>query len=485
MTPAILAIDQGTSGTKAAVVGADGRLLAEAYRPVAVSCPGPGIVEVDPHDLLSSVLDSGREALAAAATPVVGVSLANQGETVLAWDRSTGTPLSTCVVWQDRRATDTCARLAHVAERLAEISGLPLDPYFTAPKMRWLRDNVTAEGVVTSTDTWLLHHLTGAFVTDAATASRSMLLDVERVEWSDEAWDLFGLDGEQRPEVVPCDAVVGRTDAFGPSLPVAGVVVDQQAALWAQRATEVGAAKCTYGTGAFLVVNVGDRPVRSRSGLALSLAWEADGQRRWCLDGQVHTAGRAVAWLRDIGVLDDVAQIDALAAQVDDTAGVYFVPTLAGLAAPYWEPGVQGAFFGLTLAATRSHLVRAVCLGIAAQVADLAGAAAADLGTPVTTLKIDGGLTRSRVLAQLQADLLGAPVEVCTVTEATVLGAADFGMRALTGLPVALPANGRVVEPVQDRAWAAETLARWRTGLDLARRWNERLLGETPCTTSQ
>ncbi|MGH3373775.1 MAG: FGGY family carbohydrate kinase, partial [Actinoallomurus sp.] len=430
----VLAIDQGTSATKALVVRPDGTLAGQAERPFRTVSPSPGQVEVDPLDLLDSVLSAGRAALDEAGGPRPGVvALANQGETVLAWDRATGRPLSRCLVWQDRRAVEVCDRLRDHAGWLTELTGLPLDPYFSAPKMAWLREHETSDGVVTTSDSWLLHRLTGAFVTDAATASRSLLFDLAERRWSDEAWEIFGLAGDERPRVVRSDEVVATTSAFGGEVPVAGVIVDQSAALWAQRCRDLGDVKCTYGSGAFLVANCGSRPARSAAGLSASVAWTVAEGPRWCLDGQIYTVGTALTWLSSVGLLDGAADLDRLGDTVQDTAGAVFVPALAGLAAPYWQPGATGAFVGLTLAVTRAHLARAVCEGIAAQVTDLAMAAATDLGRPVTGLRVDGGLTRSRVLMQLQADLLQCPVEVFASPHATAFGAADLAARALGG----------------------------------------------------
>ncbi|WP_283136298.1 FGGY family carbohydrate kinase [Rhizohabitans arisaemae] len=472
MNGIVLALDQGTSSTKALLVDSGGTVLAEVDRPVSVVAPAPGAVEVDPMSLLTSVLEAGREAVARAGVRPGAVALANQGETVLAWDRADGRPLSPGIVWQDRRAAVVCDRMREHADRLAEITGLPLDPYFSAPKMRWLRDRLGPGGVITTTDTWLLYRLTGEFVTDVTTASRGMLLDLDSATWSEEAWELFGLE-EERPRLARNDEVIGATGAFGGCVPVAGIVVDQQAALWAQRCRETGDAKCTYGTGAFLLANTGDRPVRSGHGLTGSLAWDLAGERRWCLDGQVYTVGQALTWLTGVGLLDDPEDLDRLGTTVTDTAGVAFVPSLAGLAAPHWQPDAAGAFLGLNLAATRAHLARAVCMGIAAQVADLAEAVVADLGAPLTRLRVDGGLTRSRLLMQLQADLLQTPVEVAHAPHATALGAADLALRATAGRSLPEPPPARVVEPAQDAAWAREQQARWRTALDLTRRWSE------------
>lgn len=471
---AVLAIDQGTSATKAVVVEPDGTVLSEIDRPVHVTIPSPSAVEVDPEALLATVVEAGQEAVATAGARIGVMALANQGETVLAWDPATGRPLSPALGWQDRRASTVCDRMRAHEETLRALTGLPLDPYFSAPKMAWLRDRIGPGGVITTTDTWLLHHLAGEFVTDATTASRSMLLDLASATWSDEAWRLFGLS-EDRPRVARNDEVIGTTDVFGsPSVPVAGIVVDQQASLWAQRCREPGAAKCTYGTGAFLLANAGAHPVRSGHGLTTSIAWDLADERRWCLDGQVYTVGQAVSWLAEVGLLDGPGDLDRWGSSVGDTAGAVFVPSLAGLAAPHWQPQATAAFLGLALGTSRAHLCRAVCMGIAAQVVDLVAAAATDLGTPPRRLRVDGGLTRSRLLMQLQADLLQTPVEVSEVAaHATALGAADLALRATAGQSLPDPPV-RVVEPSRSADWAAEELDRWRAALDLTRQWAER-----------
>jgi glycerol kinase len=421
----ILAIDQGTSATKALVLGPGNEVLGSAEEPVHPrSVPGGG-VEQDPEELYQSVIGAGTAALAAARGARAGaLALANQGETVLAWDRRSGRALTPAIVWQDRRSAGICERLAGSAGRLTEITGLPLDPYFAAPKMTWLRENLTADGVVTTTDTWLLTRLGAGYVTDAATASRTLLLDLDGADWSAEACAAFGLDPAALPTVTDCAAVVGETTAFGTPLPVAGLAVDQQAALLAERCFAAGEAKCTYGTGAFLLAATGPAPVRSTAGLAASVAWRLGGSARYCLDGQVYTAGAAVRWLTELGLVAGADGLDAAGGSVAGTAGAVFVPALAGLGAPHWRPGARGAFLGLGLEVTRAHLARAVVEGIAASVALLAASVAADLGAPLTRLRADGGLTRSRLLVQAQADLLQAPVEVSRSPDATAAGVA-------------------------------------------------------------
>lgn len=424
----VLAIDQGTSGTKAVVVDGD-RVLGAAELPVRPRYLPDGGVEQDPAELLDSVLGAGRRAVAEAGAPVDCVGLANQGETVLAWQPRTGDPLGPAVGWQDRRSGEVCSRLGGAAEVVRQRTGLVLDPYFSAPKMRWIRDQGITGGVVTTTDSWLLHRLTGEFVTDAATASRSLLTDLDTAAWDERLLELFGLGGEEMPRVVGCDEVVGRTTAFGQPTAVGGLVVDQQAALLAQRCLERGEAKCTFGSGAFLLVNAGSTAARSTSGLSTSLAWRVLGGRAYCLDGQVGTAASAVRWLEQLGLLDGAEDLDRVAAP--DSGGVFCAPALAGLSAPWWEPGAQAAFTGMTLSTEAGHLVKALVDGLAAQVAELADCVARDLGRPLRRLRVDGGLTRSTVLMQAVADLVQVEIDVYPSAHATALGAAGFARAAL------------------------------------------------------
>jgi len=420
---------------------------------------------------------AGGQALAAAGVPAHAVALANQGETVLAWDRASGTPLTPAIVWQDRRSASVCRRLADQAAGLSELTGLPLDPYFAAPKMTWLRENLTREGTVTTTDTWLLHRLGAGYVTDAATASRTMLLDLDAATWSERACAAFGLDPAALPAVTDCAGVVGETAAFGRPLPVAGIAVDQQAALLAEGCLAAGDAKCTYGTGAFLLVTTGPEAARSKAGLSASVAWRLGGELTYCLDGQVYTAGSALRWLAGAGVIGAPDELDATAGTVPDAGGVTFVPALAGLGAPHWDPAARGALTGLHLGTERGHLARAVAEGIAASVALLAEAAAADLAGPLTGLRVDGGLTKSRLLMQAQADLLQVPVLICRSADATALGVAALA-RLGTG-DAATPAEAvgpagveEVAEPSITADQAAERLGVFRSAVErtLARR---------------
>jgi glycerol kinase len=459
----VLAIDQGTSSTKALVVADGGEVIGEGNAPVHPQAGAEGAVEQDPNELLQSIIDAGRAALAAAKADVGAVGIANQGETVLRWDPERGEPFGPALSWQDRRAASVTRELADHADRLTELTGLPLDPYFAAPKMTWLRRRDGEGGVVTTVDAWLNQRLAGAFVTDAATASRTLLLDLDRTEWSDEACSLFELDPEKQPEIVDCAAPVGETNAFGGTLPVTGLAVDQQAALFAESCFEAGEAKCTYGTGAFILATAGENVVHSRSRLAACVAWRLGGTTTYCLDGQVYTAGSVVSWLRELDLISEAADLDRLDSGGED---VVFVPSLAGLGAPFWAPEARGGWLGLGLATRRSDLVRAVIWGIAAQVASLAKAMGSDMSQPLDRLRVDGGLTRSTSLMQAQADLLRARVELYPSPDATALGAGALA-RIGSG-EVSAPADAvgdwspaAVFEPKMSAEEAAERLARW------------------------
>ncbi|MFD7136702.1 FGGY family carbohydrate kinase [Streptomyces sp. NPDC059894] len=459
---AILAIDQGTSGTKAIVVDADEGTVAiaeETVRPTYL--PGGG-VEQNPRELLDSVLTAGRRAMSTAGRPIAAVALANQGETVLAWDLATGTPLSPAIVWQDRRAESVCDELADRSAALAARTGLVLDPYFSAPKMAWLRRNLTREGVVTTTDTWLVHHLTGEFVTDASTASRSLVFDLDSASWDGELADWFGLGTERMPRIAASDEVVGTTRAFGPEVPVAGLIVDQQAALVAEACLEQGTAKCTYGTGAFLLANTGLNAVRSSAGLTTSVAWQAEGETLYCVDGQVYTVASAVRWLQDLGLVRSATEIDQLVAA--DSEGVLCVPAFAGLAAPWWRPDATASFTGMTLSTRREHLVLALLQGIAAQVTELAALVGRDLGRPLTRLRADGGLTNSAALMQAQADIAQLPVDIYPSAHATPLGAAALARCALDpALSLKEAVGDWAPSTVYEPRWSADRAQEFRT----------------------
>jgi len=462
----ILAIDQGTSGTKAIVLSPTDGILSVAEVPINPVYLPDGGVEQDPRALLDSVLEAGRRALADAGRPVDAVSLANQGETVLAWDPATGEPLTRALVWQDGRAAGLCQELEPHREQIESRTGLALEAYFSAPKMAWLRREWTGTGVVTTSDTWLLHQLSGEFVTDVTTASRSLVLDLDARTWDDELLDLFGLADEALPRIVACDEVLGTTTRFGDPVPVAGQIVDQQAALFAQGCLSPGQAKCTFGTGAFLLVNTGATAPRSTAGLTTSVAWTLRGNTDYCLDGQVFTVASAIRWLTDIGMISGAPELDRVAA--DGAGGALCVPALAGLAAPWWRSEARASFAGIGLATTRGNLVAAVLEGIAAQVAELVATVERDTGEALSVLRVDGGPTRSATLMQATADLCQIPIEIYASQHATALGAAAMGRLALD--PALSPedaAGGGAQGPTYTPKWSADRagafLARWRT----------------------
>ena len=425
----ILCIDQGTSGTKAVVVDGEDRILAITEIAIRPVYRAGGIVEQDPMELMASVMDAASRAVAQAAVPIDGVTLTNQGETVLAWDPETGRPLSPMVVWQDSRAQSVCDPIADKADLVAQRTGLVLDPYFTAPKLAWLRRNVTTEGVVTTSDAWILHQLTGQMVTDVSTASRSLVTSLDEVSYDDELLSLFDLQGERMPRIAANDEVIGETSAFGSTVPVGGLVVDQQAALLAESCLEAGEAKCTFGTGAFLLANLGEVPTRSTAGLTVSAAWRVDGRTAYCSDGQVYTAASAIRWLQDVGLLNGPTELDLIC--TDDAHGATCVPAMAGLAAPWWKSDAQAVFHGIGLATSRADLVTAVLQGLAAQVAELGDLVAKDLGKPLRRLRVDGGLTRSWVFMQTVADLMQIEIDVYPSAHATPLGAVALARKAL------------------------------------------------------
>ena len=433
----ILAIDQGTSATKALLVGPGNEVLGRAEVPVATTAVDGGGVEADPEELWRSVVSAGERALAAARAPAHAVALANQGETVLAWDKATGKPLSRAIVWQDRRSAAICERLRSREGELARITGLPLDPYFAAPKMTWLRENVTADGVVTTTDSWLLHRLGGGvrhrrgdrLPHDAARPGRDPVVR-------------SGLRGVRpRRRGAPARRRLRRGDRGDPDFGNRASGTSRfrsPGSRWTsrRRSTRTAAyARATpsapTGPGRSCSSRPGETAARSSAGLSASVAWRLAGTAAYCLDGQVYTAGSALRWLTEIGVLPAPADLDRVAGTVPDSGGVTFVPALAGLGAPQWAPHARGQLAGLQLSTGRGHIARAVAEGIAASVALLAGAAAADLGGPLTSLRVDGGLTRSRVLLQAQADLLQVPVLASRTPDATALGVAALASLAL------------------------------------------------------
>ncbi|TYO96376.1 glycerol kinase [Geothermobacter ehrlichii] len=439
----ILAIDQGTTGTTALLVDGDLHIRDRVNVEFPQHFPQPGRVEHDPEEIWTSVRAAVTGLLERAdcrATDIAAIGITNQRETVLIWERESGRPCGNAIVWQDRRTADICDELkARGLEPLfRQRTGLVFDPYFSGTKLTWMlrqspelaeraADGSLACGTI---DSFLVWRLTGgrAHVTDVSNASRTLLLNLESLDWDMELADRLGIPLALLPEVRPSSQVYGTTcglDFLPDGIPVAGMAGDQQAALFGQACFEPGDGKCTYGTGAFLLVNTGDRPVTSGSGLLTTVAWQIDGQTCYALEGSAFIAGAAVQWLRDgLGLIESSADIEALARQVPDSGGVVFVPALTGLGAPHWRPEARGGIFGLTRGTTRAHLARATLDGIALQIYELAAAMAEDLGEPLGEFRVDGGAAANDLLMQLQADLLRTDVVRPETIETTALGAA-------------------------------------------------------------
>ena len=466
----IMAIDQGTTSSRTVIFSHDGTVLASAQETLSQHYPQPGWVEHDAEEIWTTQLRCCRLALQRSglgAADLAAVGIANQRETVLLWDADTGTPLGNAIVWQCRRTAERCAELeaAGWGDRVAALTGLRLDPYFSASKLEWLLANrpgakdLLRRGRLRAgtIDSFLVWRLTGgrSHVTDFSNASRTMLLDLERLEWAGELLDLFGVPAEVLPNLRASSGFIGTTDPslFGAAVPIAGIAGDQQAALFGQGGLEKGASKNTYGTGCFLLVNTGDRPVAAENGLVSTVAWALEppgapatdpvrgvapgaaaraAARRvtYALEGSVFTAGAAVQWLRDgLGIIANAAEIGPLAAQVPDTGDVYFVPALTGLGAPYWDPQARGLLIGITRGTTMQHIARAAEEAICFQVGAVLEAMSRTAGVDVSSLRVDGGAAGDDFLLQLQADLTGVQVVRPRLRETTALGAA-----ALAGL---------------------------------------------------
>ena len=479
----ILAIDQGTTGSTSFVFDDTGRVVGRGYAEFGQHFPNPGWVEHDAAEIWDVTRTVARRALAGAGVDgrqLDAIGITNQRETVVGWDPASGRPIHHALVWQDRRGAGRCDQLKAAGHEplVRERTGLVLDPYFSATKIEWLLDNVErAAGAKFGTvDSWLAYKLCGEHVTDLSNAARTMLFDIGKRRWDPELCELFGVDPGSLPTALPSAGLFGTTTEFGGEVPVTGIAGDQQAALFGQACDRPGAAKNTYGTGSFVLLNAGIGLPNPDPGLLATIAWGIGDQVTYALEASIFVTGAAVQWLRDgLGIIESAAETEALAASLDGNDGVYFVPALTGLGSPWWDPYARGTVVGLTRGSGRAHLARAALEAIAYQTVDAVRAQEESTGRRLEALKADGGAVANRWLMQFQADLLGVPVVVPQIPETTALGAAYLagigaGVWQRDEIPGMWEAS-RTYEPKMDRDRAAELLDQWHRALERSRGW--------------
>lgn len=464
MAKYIMAIDQGTTSTRACLVTPDGRLAAQVSEPFEQIYPKPGWVEHDPETIWGTVgrtVKAVLEKVGARGADVAAIGITNQRETVVVWDAKTGRPISNAIVWQCRRTHEACEKLrkAGQARGIRAKTGLVLDPYFSATKIQWILKNVKGAAArakagelrAGTIDSFLLDKLTGVHKTDVSNGSRTMLMNIGRVAWDDDLLKLFGVPASLLPEIAPSSGEFGRTrglDFLPDGIPVTGIAGDQQAALFGQAAFREGEAKCTFGTGSFLLLNTGSKRRSSRAKLLTTIAWQIGSQKPvYALEGGAFVCGAAVQWLRDgLGLISKSAEVEALASTVSDAAGVEFVPALTGLGAPHWRADARGVITGLTRGTTKAHIARATLEAMALQNADILAAMEKDLGRRLKTVRVDGGASANNLLMQMQADVQGTPVVRPMNVETTAMGAAY-----LAGLGVGLWTSLEEIEKIWAR----------------------------------
>jgi glycerol kinase len=494
--PVILALDQGTTSSRAIVFDHAGGIVSVGQQEFRQVFPQSGWVEHDATEIWATQLAVAHQALDRAgvkAEDVAAIGITNQRETTVVWDRATGTPIHNAIVWQDRRTAGFCDSLkaAGRGPAIQQKTGLVIDAYFSGSKLRWLLDNVPGararaergELAFGTIDTWLASKLTGGalHVTDVSNASRTMLYDIVKGDWDDELLEWLGVPRAVLPQVRASSELLGRTATglFDAPIPVAGIAGDQQAALFGQQCFGRGLAKNTYGTGCFMLMNVGNQAVASKHRLLTTVGWKIGGRTDYALEGSVFVGGAVVQWLRDgLGIISHSSEVEALAASVPDAGGVYLVPAFAGLGAPHWDQYARGLMAGITRGTTRAHLARAALEGIAFQVADILDVMKADSGIGLGELRVDGGAAANGLLMQFQADILGVPVARPKVIETTALGAAF-----LAGLAVGFWDSAadvakawqidRRFEPAMGRDEAASRRARWTKALERAKDWEQ------------
>lgn len=488
----IMALDQGTSSSRCIIYDRAGRQISSAQKEFTQIFPKEGWVEHDPEEIWSSQVSVCYEALIKAAATwhnIEAIGITNQRETTIVWDRNTGEPVYNAIVWQCRRTADYCRSLeeAGLADKIKEKTGLLIDPYFSATKIRWILENVEGareraergELLFGTVETWLIWKMTKGRVhaTDYSNASRTMMFNIHDLKWDEELLDIYKIPASMLPEVRPSSGFFGETesDLFAGSIPVAGAAGDQQAALFGQMCFDEGMAKSTYGTGCFLLMNTGEKPVTSKNGLLTTVAWGLDGKVSYALEGSVFVCGAVIQWLRDeLGIISSAAESEGLAKAVSDNGGVYLVPAFAGLGAPYWDPGARGILTGLTRGSSRNHIVRAALESMAYQCYDLLKAMESDLGRNLTGLRVDGGACANGFLMQFQSDILNTAVYRPEIIETTSLGAAYLAGLA-TGYwknTADLKANVRpaeVFEPSMDEELRKKLIKGWHEAVGRCR----------------
>ena len=488
MSKYLMAFDQGTTGSRAILFNLRGEPVSSAAYEFEQIFPREGWVEHNPDEIWGSQLRAARGAMkkvGASPEDIAAIGITNQRETTIVWERSTGNPVHNAIVWQCRRTADFCDDLKArgMSKTIREKTGLVIDPYFSASKIKWILDHVdgarekaeAGELLFGTVDTWLIYKLTGGRVhaTDYSNASRTMLFNINTLDWDNELLALFEVPRAMLPELHPSSYRFGMTDAslFGREIPIASAIGDQQAALFGQGCFDRGDAKNTYGTGGFLLMNTGDSPVFSDNGLVTSVAWGLDGKVSYALEGSVFICGAAIQWLRDgLGILSNAAESEMLAAQVKNTGGVYFVPAFVGLGAPYWDPHARGAIFGITRGTTKAHLARATLEAMAFQTVDVLDVMQKEVGISLSSLRVDGGAAANNILLELQSDFLNVPVIRSSCLETTALGAA-----LLAGLATdcfasleqvrTLIKTGKQFDPHMSAEARAQTLTGWHRAI--------------------
>lgn len=494
----ILALDQGTTSSRAIVFDHEGEIISTAQKEFKQIYPQAGWVEHDGNEIWSTQAGVATEAITSAGldgSNIAAIGITNQRETTLIWDRKTGKPIYNAIVWQDRRTSDFCDQLKNdgYANTIQEKTGLVIDSYFSGTKIKWILDNVdgareraeNGELAFGTMDTWLIWNFTNgeAHVTDVSNASRTMIFNIHDMKWDKELLEILDIPESILPEVKSSSEVYAKTNStvLNAEVAIAGIAGDQQAALFGQRCIDSGMVKNTYGTGCFMMMNTGEKPIKSKNNLLTTVAWEIDGKVEYALEGSIFIAGAVVQWLRDeLGLIRKSADVEKLASSVDDNDGVYLVPAFAGLGAPHWDQHARGTIVGLTRGSNSGHIARAALEGIAYQAMDVLKAMRSDSGIDIKELRVDGGATANNLLMQFQADILQSPVIRPKILETTALGAAY-----LAGLAVGFWKNHEEIneqwkedqrfDAKMDKEKASELISGWKKALKAARAWSEKL----------